>query len=290
MMSVKGIKTSIAAGNSRHYMKDVREYKGVDGRVYKTDKEVAVTPQRNTRIRTKEEHVRDNDKTTTISAIRSVESWLGGQDSETPTEEMKELYSLEYDEDTLELHGTSDNVFEVLKQRFPAASFYLGWQDLLLSKKNRHPVRTEPVKTYKLSTESHGTGSPKTEKPEILYPIGTDVWTYDWAWEQVPCKQCGGIGRFWIDSLGSHVDCGLCHGAGHVLTKSKTERVPVRARVDSCYYKKLKTGKLDVMYGLVYGEETIWKLQGNNSIFQEKEPVEARIQEMQEARERRTEI
>ena len=267
-------KTDGAAVNSRNYMKGMYDYKGMDGRIYQTEKRMPSGMSRYTRIRSKEELKHDADLTVTVTNIRKVERFFGG--APTPRDQVEAKYGLQYDEKEGETHGDSVKVFQMLCDTFPMAKNYTAWSDILISVKDHKPVRTEPIKIICAAGE-------KKELPSDVKPIYTKgdlVWTVYRKHVIVECDCCGGRGR--IALRDGFTSCHKCGGSGKMESKIKTVPAVSKCNVVSWYTKKLKDGTFDIMYELdghgAFGKTrdrngrevdvSTWRLQGGGNLFE----------------------
>lgn len=238
----KVIKTTVAKEHSLNHMNGMYNYKSVDGRTYQTDKLSKVYEKRTTRLRPEYEKKKTADKTASPQNIRAVEKYLGELNL-TPMKDVESVYQIKrYDENGDLIIGVSDDVFEMLKKRYPKACNYIGWTDIYMSMRNRHPLREEPLQIEK--SESHEV-FPMDEVKQ-LYNIGDIVWTY------------------------------FPNPGGEVTVE--------KATVDSYYYKEMKNNTCDVMYGLKSPSfglgKIVWRLQGNNSVFNNEKDALIRVEKM----------
>ena len=167
-------KAARAAANSRAHMDGMHDYKdSLSGRIYQSQKYMGPLGKRATRILPEYERKAKADATTTAGNIRAVEKWLAGEQS--PAYEANAIradYGLALDDDTGTVHGKEDDVFTVLKGRYPAAAFYLGWMDIYMSWKNRQPLRTEPLQIEAVKT----TEAFAVDEAKPVYQVGDVVW------------------------------------------------------------------------------------------------------------------
>ena len=290
-MGVKERRTMRAAANSAKAMQGMYNYGSVDKRVYQTEKKLSDEPQVNTRIRSEEELKAKSDSLTTVTAVRNAEKFLSGdKERSADSRDIRARYHLSSEDGSV--HGDAEEVFEILKENFPAASFYRNFSDLYYSMRNRQPLRTEPVKIIRTASEKKVL---PVNSVSPIYQKGDRLWTYGLLPKKVPCPTCGGSGKkpFFLD--GSLIKCLDCDGEGSVLSEKEHDYEPTEVTVEGFYTKKLAPDKFDIMYELdcepkyakklfLNGKKgTMWRLQGNDSLFTTREEVEERIRQIQEA-------
>lgn len=278
-MSVKEQKAAKATLNSRSHMRGMYDYSSVDHRIYQTEKYGGPVSTRRSRILSPEEKKARADETVTPRNIRMVEKFLGGDDARTSLNDVPGTYAFAEHAS----HGDSAKAFSILEWRFPAAAFYEGWTDLLMSMENHHPVRTEPVKTVRVEKESIASDVP------VLYKPGDTVWTVIKrpVYVDGKCPRCNGRG--WNAGMAKPITCEACEGTGIGRVLSGYEFTAFQTEILSYYVKKLDVGKFDVMYELgghgefgttfkhgVQKDNSFWRLQGTG-IFGSKEDAEGEI-------------
>ena len=167
-MAVKENRAITAAHHSRYHMSNMFQYKSVDGRTYQGDKsDFYINKCRYTRLRPSYEKKNDADKTVTVQNIRAVEDYLNAE--KTPTSKVYDIYMKK--DDNIRI---AEHVFNILKKKHKAANYYLGWTDIYMSMKNRHPLRTEPLNIEKCANNETFAMDEVVQK----FNIGDTVWTY----------------------------------------------------------------------------------------------------------------